>query len=349
MQASTPQTAKKQSSSRKEIQELSQQLEEQILEAKATMTKMQVMQESAKVSDQPPYIQEMQQQLVDLQERVRKLEQHTERMQRNITDVDILTQHLHDAVYNQQQREAARQTVAKGWPQDFTDEERDQVISWYMEKAGVDSKYTTSHGRYMHGRYKRSPVTIIHWQAGWAKHTSETYMYKLFKRYNKHNPVTVWDRKNKTLYYGNQPHGINFVPQTSEMEREINLTIHAALHIVTKDEHSDLASTWHRVAVKWQDKLAVRTADKAVIFKLLRDKGDAKYMYLHIHRDYFDIVNENWSKGWAEANVKTKCPSYSEYAYMLKFAVLRSNEEYYVMRDAKWGDKHEEEQGQHEG
>lgn len=54
MQASTPQTAKKQSSSRKEIQELSQQLEEQILEAKATMTKMQVMQESAKVSDQPP-------------------------------------------------------------------------------------------------------------------------------------------------------------------------------------------------------------------------------------------------------------------------------------------------------
>jgi DNA-binding protein H-NS len=54
----------------------------------------------------------MQQQLVDLQERVRKLEQHTERMQRNITDVDILTQHVHDAVYNQQQREAARQTVA---------------------------------------------------------------------------------------------------------------------------------------------------------------------------------------------------------------------------------------------
>lgn len=94
----------------------------------------------------------MQQQLVDLQESVRKLEQLTERMQRNITDVDILTQHVHDAVYNQQQREAARQTVAKGWPQDFTDEERHQVISWYMEKTGVDSKYTTSHGRYMHGR-----------------------------------------------------------------------------------------------------------------------------------------------------------------------------------------------------
>lgn len=169
----------------------------------------------------------------------------------------------------------------------------------------------------------------------------------MYKRYNKHNPVTVWDRKNKTLYYGNQPHRINFVPQTSEMEREINLTIHAALYIVTKDEHSDLANTWNRVAVKWQGKLAVRTADKAVIFKLLRDKEDAKYMYLRIHRDYFDIVNE--SKGWAEANVKTKCPSYSEYAYMLKFAVLRSNEEYYVMRDAKWGDKHEEEQGQHEG
>ena len=76
----------------------------------------------------------------------------------------------------------------------------------------------------------------------------------------------------------------------------------------------------------------------AVIFKLVRDKEDPKYMYLHIHQNYFDIVNNGWSKGWAEANSKTKYPSYSQYAYMLKCATLRGNEEYYTMREAKWGE-----------
>ena len=75
-----------------------------------------------------------------------------------------------------------------------------------------------------------------------------------------------------------------------------------------------------------------------MIFKLVRDKEDPKYMYLHIHQNYFDIVNNGWSKGWAEANSKTKYPNYSQYAYMLKFATLRGNEEYYTMREAKWGE-----------
>ena len=40
-----------------------------------------------------------------------------------------------------------------------------------------------------------------------------------------------------------------------------------------------------------------------MISKLVRDKEDPKYMYLHIHQNYFDIVNNGWSKGWAEAKV----------------------------------------------
>ena len=82
------------------------------------------------------------------------------------------------------------------------------------------------------------------------------------------------------------------------MEREVNLTIQAALHIVTKNEESDLAHTWNKVAAKWQDKLSVRVADNAVIFKLIRDKEDSKFMYLYIHRDYFEILNDNWKVGW---------------------------------------------------
>jgi len=45
-------------------------------------------------------------------------------------------------------------------------------------------------------------------------------------------------------------------------------------------------------------------------------------MYLHIHNNYFDIINDNWTQGWEVANSKTKHPKYRHYPYMLKFAVL---------------------------
>ena len=335
MQASTPHTAKKQGPNTDEAKILSKQLDEQMQEAKRIMT---TMQDSMGSSAQQPFVQEIQQQVMNLQQSVQQLEKYTDDLRAEIKDVDILTQHVHQSLHTQQQREAAKQTVAKGWPQHLTDEERNRVIHWYMEKAGVANQYSTSNGRYMHGKYKRSPITIIHWKEEWAKHSFETYIYK---RFNKHYPVTIWDKDDNTIYYGTQPHRISFVPQTSDMEREINLTIQAALHIVTKHEQSDLANSWNKVAVKWQDKLAIRISDNAVIFKLIKDKEDSKYMYLNIHKDYFDVINDNWKAGWSEANSKTKCPDYNKYTYILKFATLRSNEEYYTLRAARWGDPQE--------
>ena len=321
MQVKTPHTAKKEAASSNEATDPSKQLTEQIREAQETMAKMQAAMEN---NSQPPFVQEMQQHILNLQQNMKEVQQHTEDLSNDIRDVDILTQHVHDTLYSQQQREAAKQTVAKGWPQHFTDEKRDNVISWYVQKAGVEGHYSTTHGRYVHGRYRGSPVTIIHWNSAWAKQQFEAYIYK---RYNKQYPVTIWDASNKTVYFGNQPHKIHFTPQTSDMERDINLTIKAALHILTNNSNSDLANTWNKIAVKWQDKLAVRVADNAVIFKLLRDKEDSKYMYLHIHNEYFDIINDNWTQGWEEASSKTKHPKYRHYPYMLKFAVLRGNEE----------------------
>ena len=333
MQAKTPQTAKKQTDSSNDATDLSKQLAEQIQEAQATMAKMQAAMDS---TEQPPYVHEMQQQILNLQQSLQDMQKQSEDLGNDIRDVDILTQHVHDALYLQQQREVAKQTVAKGWPKEFTDEERDNVISWYLRRAGVEENCTTTHGRYMHGRYRQSPVTILHWKSESAKHAFETHIYK---RYNKQFPVTIWDTNNKTVYFGNQPHRISFTPQTSDMERDLNLTIKAALHILTNHEASNLAKTWNKIAVKWQDKLAVRVADNAVLFKLLRDKDDSKYMFLHIHKDYFDITNDNWKQGWEEANSNTKHPNYNNYPYMLKFAILRSNEEYYTMRDARWNEK----------
>ena len=69
-------------------------------------------------------------------------------------------------------------------------------------------------------------------------------------------------------------------------------------------------------------------------------KEDGKYMYLNIHKDYFDVINDNWKACWSEANSKTKCPDYNKYTYILKFATLRSKE-YYTLRAARWGDPHE--------
>lgn len=62
-------------------------------------------------------------------------------------------------------------------------------------------------------------------------------------------------------------------------------------------------------------------------------------MHFHIHNDYFDIINDNWVQGWKETNTKTKHPQCRHYPYMLKFAVMRSNEDYYTMRAAKRGEK----------
>ena len=92
------------------------------------------------------------------------------------------------------------------------------------------------------------------------------------------------------------------MPQTSDVERDVNLTIQAALHIVTKNPSSDLANSWNKVAVKWRDKLAVRIADK------FHGSPEAK---------------------------QNQIPTYSKYAYMLKFAMLSGNEEYYTMRDGE--------------
>ena len=89
--------------------------------------------------------------------------------------------------------------------------------------------------------------------------------------------------------------------------------------------------------MKWQDKLAVKVAENAVIFKLLRDKEDSIYMRLYIHNDYFDVINDNWTQGWEPANSKTKHPKYKRCPYEIRF--LEGNEENYTMREAKWGEK----------
>ena len=62
-----------------------------------------------------------------------------------------------------------------------------------------------------------------------------------------------------------------------------------------------------------------------------RDQADPKFLHLHIHKDYYEIIRDNWLSGWKEANAKTKYPDYNCYVYIVKFAVLRSNEEYRTM------------------
>ena len=123
------------------------------------------------------------------------------------------------------------------------------------------------------------------------------------------------------------------------MDRDINLTIHTALHIITNNERSNLANTWGKIAVKWQDKLAVRSEDSAVIFKLVRDDDDPKILHLQAHEDYYDVLQNCWRRGWAEANAKTKFPEDAKYPYIIKIAKLRSNEEYRALHNARWGDE----------
>ena len=110
MQAKTPHTAKKETASSNEATDLSKQLTEQIREAQETMAKMQAAMEN---NSQPPFVQEMQQHILNLQQNMKEVQQHNRGFSNDIRDVDILTQHVHDTLYSQQQREAAKQTWQK--------------------------------------------------------------------------------------------------------------------------------------------------------------------------------------------------------------------------------------------
>ena len=136
MHASTPHTAKKQAASTNTAEDLSKTIEIQLHEAKQTMAKIK---ESMTSQKQPQYIQEMQQQLLSLQDNVQKLEKNTENPRRDLSRRRHPHPDVHDTLYTQQQRDAARQTVEKGWPKDFSDEERDAAIKWHMEEANVDN------------------------------------------------------------------------------------------------------------------------------------------------------------------------------------------------------------------
>ena len=87
---------------------------------------MEKMQQTMANPEQPPYIQEMQQPMMNLQQSVEELEKQTTDLTHNIQDVDILTQHVHETLFTQQKRETAKQTAAKGWPKEFTDAERER-------------------------------------------------------------------------------------------------------------------------------------------------------------------------------------------------------------------------------
>ena len=93
----------------------------------------------------------------------------------------------------------------------------------------------------MYGWHKPSPATSIHWPDEWAKRTFENFIYKRYTRYNKRDPAIVWGKRANAVYYGNQP-------QTSDVERDVNLTIQATLRIVTKNP----AATSQTPGVKWQ-------------------------------------------------------------------------------------------------
>ena len=232
----------------------------------------------------------------------------------------------------------------KPWPTDFTDDDRDNVIQSYItvrQQLVWEKLMSTTHGKTIYGRYKQSPVSIIHWQSGKAKADFEYYTYRKF---NKRYPATIWDRNNKTVYHHTgEAHRIIFTPQVSDMERDINLAAQATLHIITKHDESDLANSWGKVAVKWQAKLAIRNEDHAVIFKLVRSDEDPKFPHLHVHRHYYETARSAWSWGWTEANAKTRWPDYSRYPYIVKFDKLRSNEEYRTLHNARWGyDQHQQ-------
>ena len=97
---------------------------------------------------------------------------------------------------------------------------------------------------------------------------------------------------------------------------------------MTTHEGSNLANSWGKVAIKGERR-AIRIYDSAVIFKLVRSDEAPKFLHLHVHQEYVEIIRNGWLQGW------------QEYPYIVKFAQLRSNEEYRLY-NARWGHNNED-------
>ena len=87
-----------------------------------------------------------------------------------------------------------------------------------------------------HGRYKRLTIPIIHWKSEW-------------QWVRKHNSVhNQGPRASRPLTNTESTRA----QQRCDMNKELNLTIQAAMHIVTKHEASDLSSTLNKTNWQWE-------------------------------------------------------------------------------------------------
>ena len=83
--------------------------------------------------------------MMNRQQSVQGLEKQTTDLRCNIEDVDILTQRVRETLVAQQKEEAAKQTVAKGWPKEFSDAERHGLINWFLHSKGWSGKPVHDH------------------------------------------------------------------------------------------------------------------------------------------------------------------------------------------------------------
>lgn len=219
MQASTPHTAKKQAASTNTAADLSKTLEIQIREAKQTVAKME--------EEQPQYIQEMQQQLLSLQENVQKLEKNTENLRRDLTDVDILNGTQQD----KRRKEDGRKTspMKSGTlPSNGTWRRQTLTITTPPQSHMADT-CTADTKDHKLPSYTGKRI-------GKSKHLKTTPLRLQVVRHTQPSQNLGQEQSNSILRRATQ----NQLCATDHMEREINLTMQAPLHIVTKRQGSDL-------------------------------------------------------------------------------------------------------------
>ena len=136
MQAETPQTARKPKQTSAASTELTNKMEQQLRRANEVLEQM-VNRMSG--HEPPPYIKDMQQQLVNMQENMTQTERINQEINDDLHELEVLTAHTHQTLYRQQEQAAQLQTVVKPWPSEFADEDRDYVIKYYARKLEWDS------------------------------------------------------------------------------------------------------------------------------------------------------------------------------------------------------------------
>ena len=191
-----------------------------------------------------------------------------------------------------QRREAAQQYVFTGWNEiqdECIESDRDRVIEWALEQAGV-SKFVDNISHRSQSE-KMSPISIVTLKAAWQRQRLASYMSSISRSYG---GISYWtadgQASNKLKIQGRV--------QICAFDRVMGLPLKAALEILGANQLGT-----EKVEKIWRYGELRASGNIVVKVKTDLEMGTCK---VFVHTDLFEIFLMDWNRAWAKVTTIPK-------------------------------------------